>query len=379
MCSPARGPSDREGYGQSPRDGQKCASRAVERAGIVPLVRHVIVRRPGGYERLSLERAGEPRPGPDDVELDVSHSGVNFADCVVRMGLYESAKRYVGWPIVPGFEVAGVVRRAPAGARVQRGDRAIAVTRFGGYASRIALPARQVFAAPPGWTDAEGAGLLTTSLTAYHALVELAAPREGDAVLVHSAAGGVGSMLVQLARARGLFVTAIVGAPHKVSVARALGAHVVIDKSRERFGRAALAARPRGYAAVFDATGAETLADSYRCLAAPGRLVVYGFHSMLPKRGGRPSWTRLARTWLATPRFSPLAMTGENRSVMGFNLSYLFDDAARLDEAARAVLDAVARGALCAPATRVVPAAAVADAHRALESGDTVGKLALAW
>lgn len=339
----------------------------------------MIVRRAGGYERLCVERAAPPAAGPTDVELEVSHSGVNYADCIVRMGLYESARRYVGWPIVPGFEVAGTVLRAPPGAGVKEGDLAIGVTRFGGYASRVALPARQVFPAPRGWSPAEAAGLLTTSLTAHHALAELAAPRRGDAVLVHSAAGGVGSMLLQLARARELFVVAVVGGPHKVEFARGLGADVVIDKSREPFRTAALRARPRGYAAVFDANGAETLADSYACLAAPGRLVVYGFHSMLPRVGGRPSLWRLARTWLSTPRFSPLALTGENRAVMGFNLSYLFDDASRMADATAEVLGAVARGALRAPQTRVFPAEDVADAHRALESGVTVGKLVLAW
>lgn len=135
--------------------------------------------------------------------------------------------------------------------------------------------------------------------------------------------------------------------------------------------------RGRGYAAIFDANGVSTLRQSYRHLRPTGRLVVYGFHSMLPRTGGRPGWLRLAWDYLRTPRFNPLEMTQHNRSVLAFNLSYLFD---RVDLLQAAMGDLLAR--LRAEQIRPLPLttyplAEVARAHRDLESGQTVGKLVL--
>lgn len=341
-------------------------------------MRAVVVHRPGGYERLRVEARPSPRPAPGEVVVGARAIGVNYADCVVRMGLYASAKKYVGWPITPGFELAGDVLAVGDGVRdLAVGDPVMAVTRFGGYATEVAVPRAQVFPFPRGYSAAQAAAFPTVALTAWYALFELARPAAGDRVLVHSAAGGVGSTLVQLARAAGAEVTGVVGGAHKVDVARSLGAAHVIDRSREALWRRAEAIAPGGYAAVFDANGADSLRASWAHLGAPGRLVVYGFHAMLPKTGGRPSWARLAWSWLRTPSFSPLEMTGENRSVMGFNLSYLF---ARRDVLGRAMGELLAQvdaGRLVSPPVTELPFSEVAEAHRRLESGATVGKLVL--
>jgi synaptic vesicle membrane protein VAT-1 len=104
---------------------------------------------------------------------------------------------------------------------------------------------------------------------------------------------------------------------------------------------------------------------------------VYGFHSMLPREGGRPSWSRLAVDWLRTPRFNPLALTNDNASVLAFNLSYLFERRDVLAEGMARLLAWVEEGRLVAPPVTRYPLEQVADAHRALESGRTVGKLVL--
>jgi NADPH:quinone reductase-like Zn-dependent oxidoreductase len=341
-------------------------------------VRKVVISRPGGYERLAIVEGPAPTPGPGEVRIAVAAIGVNYADCVVRMGLYASAREFVGWPITPGFEVAGTISAVGEGAAWRVGDEVLAVTRFGGYATEVVVPAAQVFARPPGLALAQAAGLPTIFLTADYAAHALAQPRPGDAVLVHSAAGGVGSALVQLLAARGCRVVGVVGAAHKVGAAQALGAARVIDKSAGDPWAAARAAAPGGFAAVFDANGPATLRASYRHLAPAGRLVVYGFHSMLPRAGGRPNWLALAWHFLRTPWFSPLALTNENRAVMGFNLSYMFHRGDLLAEAMARVLDGFARGALRMPAVTTYPFGQVARAHRDLESGGTVGKLVLA-
>jgi len=333
-------------------------------------VKRVLIRSAGGYEKLTLVEEPDPTAGPGQVLVRAEAIGVNYADCILRMGLYASAKEYVGWPITPGFEVAGTT---PDGRRV------VAVTRFGGYATHVVVPERQVFDVPGGFSSSQAAAFPAVGLTAWYALFELCKLRPGAKVLVHSAAGGVGSQLVALAKIAGCFVVGVVGSSHKVEATRALGADAVIDKSRDDLWRSAEAAAPEGYDVVLDANGVETLRASFAHLAPTGRLVVYGFATMLPRGGtkGKPRWAKLAADWVRTPRFDPLTMTNENKSVMAFNLSYLFDRPDILAEGMGALLGHVAAGKLAPPRVQEFPLSQVADAHRALESGTTIGKLVL--
>ncbi len=340
--------------------------------------RKVVIPRPGGYERLSLEPIGIPMPKAGEVVVATEAIGVNYADCVIRMGLYASAKEFVGWPITPGFEFAGTVIAVGEGVSgFAAGAKVFGVTLFGGYSTHVVVPQHQLFPLPSKLEPAQAAGFPAVFLTAYYALFELAHPRPGANILVHSAAGGVGSALVQLGRVSGCRVVGVVGSSHKVETARAMGADVVIDKSREDLWRAAEKAAPKGYDVVLDANGVATLGQSYAHLASPGKLVIYGFHSMLPRQGGRPNWLKLAWDWLRTPRYNPLTLTNDNTSVLAFNLSYLFEQRHILDEAMTRMVTWVEEGKLVAPPVTRFALDKVADAHRAIESGTTVGKLVL--
>lgn len=342
--------------------------------------RRVRIHAAGSYDQLRIEPFTPRDPAADEVHVRVRHAGVNYADTAVRMGLYESAKKYVGWPITPGFEVSGTVARVGAEVRdLAVGDEVLAFTRFDGYASDVVVPRAQVFRRPAQLSSEEAAAFPAVAMTAWWALFELVHPRPGATVLVHSAAGGVGSMLVQLSKIAGARVVAVVGASHKVEAARALGADVVIDKSREPLWKAAEQASPDGYDVVLDANGVSTLRESWSHLAPAGKLVVYGFHSMMPKKGGLPNWPSLAWDWLRTPRFNPLDMTTSNRSVLAFNLSFLFDRRDILAEGAAQLFGWLEAGRLKMPAVQVYPVEKVADAHRDIESGTTVGKLVLAF
>jgi NADPH:quinone reductase-like Zn-dependent oxidoreductase len=341
-------------------------------------MKKIVINKPGGYRQLEIEEHPDPAPGPGQVLIEVAAIGVNYADCVTRMGLYASARHYVGYPVTPGFEVAGTVSSVGAGVSdLHPGIAVLAVTRFNGYATRLVVPREQVFPLPPRLTMETAAGFPTVALTAWFALFELAHPHPGDHMLVHSAAGGVGSMLVQLGRIAGCRVTGVVGASHKTEAVRQLGADAVIDKSATDLWKAAEELAPDGYDIILDANGVATLRQSYRHLAPVGKLVVYGFHSMLRTRDGVPGKLGLAIDYLRTPRFSPFDLTTRNRSVLGFNLSFLFDRRAVLATGMQQLLQWLQQGKLHPPAVTTFPFAAVADAHRALESGQTVGKLVL--
>lgn len=340
--------------------------------------RRVVIHRAGGYKNLTFETFVPAALGPEDIEIEVRAIGVNYADCIVRMGLYASAKEFVGWPITPGFEVAGVVTKVGSSVSdLAVGDEVIGVTLFGGYTTHLTVPRHQVFRLPKGMSFEQGAGFCAVYLTAHFALYYLAHPRAKDTVLIHSAAGGVGSCLVQLSKKIGCRVVGVVGSTHKVNVAKELGCDHVIDKSKEPLWRAAESISPKGYDSIYDANGVETLKESYNHLGLPGKLVVYGFATMIPKKGGKPDYVKLAIDYLRTPRFNPLDMTNLGRSVMAFNLSYLFHRRDFLAEAMGELFGWYERGEIKSPPVSTYRFDRVVDAHRDIESGRTVGKLVL--
>lgn len=341
-------------------------------------MRKVVVKRAGSYDRLTFADFPVPKPARDELLVEVRAAGVNYADVIVRMGLYQSARDFVGWPITPGFEVAGVV--GAVGEAVEAfapGDEVVALTLFDGYATHVVTKQDYVYAKPAGLSFEQAASMPAVFMTAWYALFELAHPRPGAKILVHSAAGGVGSSLVQLAKLAGCEVVGVVGGSHKVETTRELGADHVIDKSTQDLWREARRHAPEGYDVVCDANGVATLRGSYDHLRRAGKLVVYGFHSMFSRKGGRPNWLKLISGFLRTPRYNPLTLTNDSKSVLAFNLSYLFD---RVDLLALFVED-LARwldeGKIQPPPVTTYPLADVARAHADIESGRTIGKLVL--
>jgi NADPH:quinone reductase-like Zn-dependent oxidoreductase len=340
----------------------------------------IVIERPGGYRQLKIKEFPEPTPQKNEVLVKVSAAGVNFADVFIRLGLYKSAKEFVGWPVTPGFEFAGKVlkygRDVP---NLQAGTSVFGVSRFGAYASHLCVPGNQVFAVTNGskFRLDQWAAFPTVYLTAYHGLFNSLVLRSAMTILVHSAAGGVGGALIQLGKIAGCRMIGVVGSSHKVAAVLDLGADAVIDKSKEDLWKKAKAICPAGFDVVFDGNGPATLKQSYKHLAPIGKLVSYGFHSMLSKRGGFPNYFKLAYEYIRVPRFSPLNLTNENKSLIAFNLSYLFHRKDLLRESMQDLIKWVEEGKIKAPPLKSYPFENVADAHRALESGKTVGKLIL--
>ena len=336
-----------------------------------PRPRRVRIRRPGGYARLHLEPCAPPTPAVGEVRVCTRAIGVNFADSLVRMGVYAPAKRYVGGPITPGFELAGEIDAVgpdldPAD---HLGRRVVALTRFGAYAEAVTVDADLTVPLPAGWSMAAGAAVPVQALTARHAL-RLADAPDGSPVLVHSAAGGVGHWLVQLARTAGLAVTGSVGRAEKCRAVLGLGAGRCLVR-----GDGEDHADDTAYQAIFDAQGPASWRRSYRRLGPTGRLVVYGAHGLTG--GGGVAGLRAALAYLARPRFDPMRLCADNRGVLGFNLAYLFDRRAEMRADLAAVTALVDAGTVRLPPITPLPLAEVAEAQRRLESGATVGKLVL--
>jgi synaptic vesicle membrane protein VAT-1 len=338
----------------------------------------IVIHKAGGYKELKIENFIPDKPKATEVLIKSKAAGINYADICVRWGLYESAKKYVGWPITPGFEFAGIVEATGEEVKdFKVGDEVFGVNRFNAYASHITVPQHQLFKKPAAISFEEAAGIPAVYLTAYHALFQNVIIRPNSNILIHSAAGGVGSALVQMAKHKNHRVLGIVGNPAKKQYVSELGADKVISKREENWVKAAKDFVGSGFDVILDANGYETLQDGYNMLAPMGKLISYGFHSMLPKKGGRINWPKIIYSYLKTPRFNPVNMTSANKSLITFNLSFLFEHQELLSAAMKDIMDWLQKGAIRPPKVSIYDFREVAKAHRDIESGNTTGKLIL--
>ena len=338
-------------------------------------MKRVVVRKPGGHDALELIEEADPPVSAGQARVSVKACGVNYADAIVRMGRYEAAKGQ--YPITPGFEFSGILDAVGPGAqRFREGDRVFGITRFGGYTSSIVVPESQLYPCPKGWDFADCAGFPAVFLTAYYGLFKAAHVAPGETLLVHSAAGGVGTAMLQLAKIARCRAVAVVGAPHKRSVCERLGAAAVIDRSSQDLWEEADHLAPDGFDAIFDANGYSTPRPGFERLALGGRLVIYGFAEVLPRGRAMPNLRSLIR-FARIPKFSPWEMTAANRAVLGFNVIFLFHKAELASAAINELLLWISEGKIEKSPITTFPLERVADAHRAIESGTTVGKLVL--
>lgn len=341
-------------------------------------MKKISISKAGSYNQLQIIETPTPKPRDNELHIEIRAFGVNYADIVIRWGLYESAKRFVGWPITPGFECSGIVRAVgEKTTKFKPGDEVIAVTLFNSYATDVIVSEDQVFLRLKNLSFPEAASFPAVMMTAYHALLQNVITRPGMKALIHSAAGGVGSSLVQLCRLHQIETIGVVGSPHKIAYLKELGCDHVIDKSQEDLWESLERIAPEGVDLCFDANGPSTLKESYNHLRACGKLFSYGAHSMLPKQGGRVKYLKLIKEYLKTPRFNPIDMTSENKSLITFNLSFLFDRQDLMKEGMEDLLKWISSGEVRVPRVQTYPFERIADAHRDLESGKTVGKLVI--
>jgi NADPH2:quinone reductase len=237
-----------------------------------------ITEESGPEKALSLVEIPEPdashmlTPG-EGVLVDVHAAGVSFPEVLQTRGQYQMRPPL---PFVPGSEVGGVVRSAPAGASVKAGDRVAAFCALGGFAETVAAPEFFTFALPDALDFAQGAGLILNYHTAYFALKLRGRVRAGETVLVHGAAGGVGTASIQVAKGLGARTIALVSTEEKAKIAEQAGAdHVLLISDTWKDNVKALS--DGGVDAVLDPVGGDRFTDSLRSLRENGRVIVVGF------------------------------------------------------------------------------------------------------
>ena len=201
-------------------------------------------------------------------------------------------------------------------------------------------------------------------------------------ILIHSAAGGVGSMLVQMSKILGLHpIVGVVGSTSKVKEAKSLGCDVVIDKSKENLWKCAEEAAPHdGYKVIMDANGISTLQNSYEHLAPTGRLIVFGFHSNLPVGKDMLSpmeWIRMAQKMNSMPKFDAMDLTVENKAVLGFNLSFFSGEGELVSKLFDQICEWLNDGCLRFPRVQTMDISEIAEAHTLIQSGSSIGKIVI--
>ncbi len=349
----------------------------------------ILIYRAGDYEELKIEEFPDLIPSADEICVDIVAAGVNYADCMVRFGVYESAKKYKGWPITPGFEYSGRISKVGKNCKkYKEGDLVYGISFFGAYASQILTTEEFLYPLPQS-EDLKlpyYAGFPVVFFTAYYALCQIFHLRAGAKVLIHSAAGGVGSALVQLAKMKQYQITAVVGRIEKKKYLEKLGGiEHIIATSEENLWEKVKTLHPYGLDAIFDANGFKTYQKSFENLALGGKLVCYGSHSLMPKKGGRIKFGlglfRMLWGIRQTPQFHPFELISKGRAVAGFNLSLMLKNVELLrdvfQETSLKLNSHLLENKIHFLETTFYNFKDVARAHQKLESGKSTGKLVL--
>lgn len=242
-------------------------------------MRAIRIEQYGGPEVLRRVDIDVPSPGPGEVLVRVACAGVNFMDIHTRQGKYQDSRTYaVRAPCTLGMEGAGeVVGTGPDVASFRRGDRVAWCLSWGAYAEYAVVPARRVARIAPSVSYELAAAAIFQGSTAHYLVEDVAKLRAGSSCLVHAASGGIGQILVQLAKRRGAIVFATASSDSKAAIARGRGAdHVMLYEDGRFADRVRAATAGRGGDVVFDAVGRTTLRDSFRAARVRGLVVNYG-------------------------------------------------------------------------------------------------------
>jgi len=320
-------------------------------------MRAIRIHEPGGPEVLKLEETSLPQPGPGEARVRLQASGVNFIDVYHRTGLYK-----IPLPFTPGSEGAGVVEAVGGGvSEVKTGDRVAYATHLGSYAEAAVVPAWKLVLQPPGIDARSAAAAMLQGMTAHYLALSTFRLQPGQTAVVHAAAGGVGLLLVQLAKKRGARVLATVSTEAKAALAREAGADEVIRYDQVDFeAEVKRLTGGRGVEVVYDSVGKTTFDKSLASLAPRGMLVLYGQSSG------------------PVPPLDPqvLAARGSLFLTRPSLPHYCLDRGELLDRAGE-VLHWVAAGELRLRIERTLPLGEASEAHRLLEGRKTTGKVLL--
>jgi NADPH:quinone reductase-like Zn-dependent oxidoreductase len=279
-------------------------------------MRAVVITKHGGPGVLQVQERPDPELGAGQVRIAVAAAGINFADVMARMGLYQDAPKT---PCVVGYEVAGTILELGEGVEgLSHGQRVLAGTQFGGYASQVVVPAADVVPLPDELSFEQGAAIPVNYGTAWAALIGYGSLQPGERVLVHSAGGGVGIAATQIAKRTGAEVCGT-ASPGKHERILECGVDRALDYTRPGWERDV-----GKFDVILDAVGGKSFRTSYSLLRPGGRLVAFGASAVVS--GERRNLLTALRAVARMPRFSLIKQMGESKAVIGLNMLTLWKD-----------------------------------------------------
>jgi len=330
------------------------------------------VTRFGPPEVLKIREVPRPEPGKGDVLVRVKCIGLNFAEVFGRLGVYPGIPDP---PFVPGIECSGVIESIGAGVKgLKRGDRVMVFSRQGSYAEYVCTRAEYVLRMPKNMSFDVGASLNVAYFSAYHGLITLANLRKGEKVLVHAAAGGVGTAAIQIGKYLGAEIFATVGSDAKMEMVKQQGADHVVNYRTNDFAQY-VRTESSGYGVdiVLDSVGGSVFKKGWRLLAPMGRYVLFGFAAVTGKRSINK--LRAFKQAISMPWIFPPGIVSRNVSLMGFNLYFLTHKVAYFQAMAETIMRWYRRKIIRPVLGRKFTFDRIVDAHAFLQSRNSVGKV----
>ena len=336
-------------------------------------MRAVVTTKAGDVRVMQVEERPDPQPKPGQVRIRVKAAGLNFADILARQGLYPDGPPK---PCIMGYEVSGTIDDVGEGVdKGMIGKAVIAMTRFGGQAELVTVPANQTFDKPEKLSFEEAAAIPVNYLTAWALLVTMGALKRDEAVLIHNAGGGVGLAALDIAKHIGAttFGTASAG-KHEFLRARGLD-HPIDYRNQDWLPVLLSLTSGRGVELVIDPLGGPSWKKSYRALRATGRMGVFGLS--VASASGITGKIRALKAILTMPRFNPIGLMNRNKSVFGLNLGHMWGEGEKVATWTNAIMRGVDEGWIQPHVDRAFPFAEIGAAHTYIESRKNIGKVVL--
>jgi len=291
------------------------------------------INKAGSLDNLKLVEEELPELSANEVTIEVKAIGFNFADLFAIQGLYSATPK---GSFIPGLEYSGVIIESGNDVSdFKVNDEVTGLIKFGAYTTHINTNYRYVQKLPEGWTFEEGAAFTVQSLTAYYALIELGNIKDNDTVLVNSAAGGVGIYANRIAKKFNAYTIGTVGSDSKIDFLKHEGYDDVIVRENNFKEKLEQSLGKRKLNIILESIGGKIFKSSFDLLSSTGRIIIYGGAQFM-SHSSRPNYLKLLFQYLTRPKVDPLSLSDTNRSIMGFNLIYLWD---KPDEMKRMLTD----------------------------------------
>lgn len=337
-------------------------------------MRSLWITKHGGPDVMQVRETPDPEPAAGEIRVRVKACGLNFAEVMARQGLYPDAPKP---PCVVGYEGAGVIDALGAGViERSKGERVMFMTRFGGMSDTVCIPTPQAVVIPDSMPFEDAAAMPVNYLTAQQLLFAVARVRSGDTVLVHMAAGGVGTAALQLCRTVPGIITIGTASASKHEYVKSHGATHVIDYRTQDYAlEVKRITKDAGVDFILDALGGTDWSKGYALLREGGILLCFGLANAAAP--GKAHWFKAAKQFLSIPKFSPMKLMSDNRGVAGVNLGHMWHLPEMIQHGLRGIVANYESGVAKPHLDGVFSFEQSTEAFGRLEHGKNMGKVVL--